>query len=157
MFLISPGSGMAARRLMVGMRQQDSPAAPVSPTLPQRRVSGSTAAFVNGKEQKPGLEKKGSSHPAQHSVRDNISCLKRSSSSAIWSLQPLPAAMLHFLTCSFTLWNSTPNSIMTNWLLKSIMYILSVWCKGWIRPFEWTADTADEHVILTWTADVRNN
>lgn len=59
MFLISPGSGMAACRLMVGMRQQNSPAAPVSPTLPQRRVSGSTAAFVNGKEQKPGLEKKG--------------------------------------------------------------------------------------------------
>lgn len=64
MFLIRPGSGMPAIRLMVGMKQQDSPAAPVSSTLPQRRISGSSAASLNGKEQKPGSEGKGSSHSA---------------------------------------------------------------------------------------------
>lgn len=61
MFLISPGSGMPAIRLMVGMRQQDSPAAPVSSTLPQRRISGFSAASVISKEQKPGSKGKGSS------------------------------------------------------------------------------------------------
>lgn len=54
-FLISPGFGVPASRLMVGMRQWDSPAAPVSSTLPQDRVSGSTAVSVKGDEQKPEL------------------------------------------------------------------------------------------------------
>lgn len=61
MSLIRPGSGMPAIRLIVGMRRQDSPAAPVSSTLPQRRISGSSAAAVNDEEQKPGSEGKGSS------------------------------------------------------------------------------------------------
>lgn len=62
-FLIGPGSGVPASRRMAGMRQQDSPAALVSSTLPQGRVALSTAASVNGEKLKPGSEGKGSSHP----------------------------------------------------------------------------------------------
>lgn len=70
MFLIRPGSGTPAIRLIVGMRQQDSPAAPVSSTLPQRRISVSTAASVNGEEQNRNLDQRGK---VAHTPRNTLS------------------------------------------------------------------------------------
>lgn len=126
MFSISPGSVVPASRPMVGMRQQDSPAAPVSLTLPQGRVAGSTAASVNGEKHKPGSEGKVSSHPTWHAVRGNISCLKGTLNSRQSDLS---------------------NYTKTNRLINSVRSRLLV-CKHEIRHFKFTVETADELLLF---------
>ncbi|CAB1431408.1 unnamed protein product [Pleuronectes platessa] len=101
---------MPASRPMVGMRQQDGPAAPASSPLPQRRVSGSTASLGKRRGKENWIAGEGKLTQLTASVRGNH--VKGETLHQQSDLYHLSAATLHIHTSNITLWNRNVTKLM---------------------------------------------